>query len=182
MTTNALAPSLAQALCLNDAALTLRIEQADDFSFIAELYADVRHEELAPLPWPGQAKRDFLDAQCRLQRNHYAEHYRGAELLVIERAGTPIGRAYVHATASEIRLMDIALLRAERNHGIGSAIVRRLQEESRNRTARLTLHVEPDNPAQRLYRRLGFVLIEHRGVYDFLGWSPAGTGEGGRIS
>jgi len=32
------------------------------------------------------------------------------------------------------------------------------------------LHVEPDNPAQRLYQRLGFRLIENRGVYDFLGW------------
>ena len=50
MTTSALAPLLAQALRLNDAALTLRIERVDDFSFIAELYADVRREELAPLP------------------------------------------------------------------------------------------------------------------------------------
>jgi len=35
------------------------------------------------------------------------------------------------------------------------------------------LHGEPDNPAQRLYQRLGFRLIEHRGVYDFLGWSAS---------
>ena len=101
-------------------------------------------------------------------------------MLIVERAGTPRGRVYVHATAAEIRLMEIALLPTERNRGIGSAIVRRLQEEARDRGVQLTLHVEPDNPAQRLYRRLGFRLIENRGVYDFLGWSPA-AGESDRI-
>jgi ribosomal protein S18 acetylase RimI-like enzyme len=36
----------------------------------------------------------------------------------------------------------------------------------------VTLHVEPLNPAQRLYRRLGFRLLEDRGVYHFLEWRP----------
>ena len=31
---------------------------------------------------------------------------------------------------------------------------------------------EPNNPALKLYERLGFRLIEERGVYLFLGWMP----------
>jgi hypothetical protein len=35
------------------------------------------------------------------------------------------------------------------------------------------MHVERFNPALRLYERLGFRLVEDRGVYLFLEWQPA---------
>ncbi|MEO8458955.1 MAG: GNAT family N-acetyltransferase [Dokdonella sp.] len=171
-----LAPRLAQALHSFGDSLTLRSEVVADFAFIAELYAEVRNDVLAPVPWPEQAKRDFLSAQCRLQRDHYAKHYVGAEFLVVERmterSSDPIGRIYAHAARAEIRLMDIALLSESRGRGIGTVLVRALQDVATQRGVDLTLHVEPENPAQRLYQRLGFTLIENRGVYDFLGWSP----------
>ena len=166
-----LAPRLAQALHGVDVALGLRPEVATDFDFFAALYAEVRRDELAPVPWSDHAKRDFLVAQCRLQRDHYSKHYVGAEFLIVEESGDPIGRVYAHATHSEIRLMDIALHSESRGRGIGTALVRALQDEAAGRNIDLTLHVEPDNPAQRLYLRLGFALIENRGIYDFLGWS-----------
>ena len=169
------APALAQALTAHFPAVALRAEVEADFAFIADLYAEVRHEELAPVPWPEQAKRNFLDAQCRLQRDHYAKHYSGADCLLILRDGHPIGRVYVHATSAEIRLMDIAVTGSERHAGIGTRIVLTLQDECIRRGADLTLHVEPTNPAQRLYRRLGFRLIENRGIYDFMGWTPPTT-------
>ena len=171
MSETSIAPQLAQVLAAAGSGLGLRVETKNDFACIAAFYAEVRHDELAPLPWPAQAKRDFLDAQCKLQHDHYARHYVGAELLIIERDGKPIGRIYVHATAKEIRLMDIAIQAAERNRGIGTLLVGALQDEASRRGVELTLHVEPANPAQRLYHRLGFRLIENRGVYDFLGWS-----------
>ena len=170
MTKPSIAPQLAQALAAAGGSLGVRVETEDDLDIITALYAEVRHEELAPLPWPDQAKRDFLDAQCRLQRDHYARHYAGAELLIIERGGQPIGRIYVHATATEIRLMEIAVQAAARTLGIGTCMIRALQDEAGRRGVPLTLHVEPANPAQRMYQRLGFQLIENRGVYDFLGW------------
>lgn len=171
MTESSIASLLAQALQARDGGFSFRVETGDDFAFVCDLYAEIRHDEIAPLPWPDQAKRDFLDAQCRLQRDHYARHYVGADLLIIERDGQPIGRLYAHATRKEIRLMDIALRATERNQGIGSLLVRALQAEAQRREVDLTLHVEPGNPAQRMYQRMGFRLIENRGVYDFLGWS-----------
>lgn len=178
---SAIAPLLVRALRDCDRSLTLRVEREDDFEFIAGLYAESRRDELAPVPWPEQAKREFLTAQCRLQRDHYAKHYLGAELMIIERAvdtaahvgahADPIGRIYVHVTKSEIRLMDIALLPVERCRGTGTMLVRALQDEAARQDVDLTLHVEPENRAQNIYRRLGFRLIEQRGIYDFLGWS-----------
>lgn len=176
MTRTPLAILLAQALQDHISGFAVRAEAREDFAFILALYAEIRHDELAPVPWPDQAKREFLHAQCRLQHDHYAKHYGGADLLIIEHDGLPIGRLYVHATNKEIRLMEIALVGSERNHGIGSRLVRALQTEAEQRGVDLTLHVEPANPAQHLYRRLGFRLVENRGVYDFLSWSPLDSG------
>ncbi|WP_313919001.1 GNAT family N-acetyltransferase [Tahibacter sp.] len=165
------ADRLAQALVVHDARLRLREETAQDADFVIALYADTRWEELRPVEWPETAKRDFLAQQSRLQSAHYREHYPGAELLLILRDEVPIGRLYLRAGASEVRLMDIALLGAECGHGIGGVLVRALQAQVQQQGQQLTLHVEPANPAQRLYQRLGFRLIENRGIYDFLGWS-----------
>lgn len=172
MADSSIAPLLAQALRTFDASLALRREAEADFAFLCELFADIRREELAPVPWPEQAKRDFLDSQCKLQRDHYARHYGGADLLLVLDRDTPVGRLYVHATKAEIRLMEIALLRDWRARGIGSLLVRTLLEEAARRGVEVTLHVEPGNPAQRMYHRFGFALVENRGVYDFLRWAP----------
>ncbi len=144
-----------------------------DLPVLQDIYAAVRREELAPVPWTDAAKRAFLDDQCVLQHQHYLKNYPGADLLLVLLDGRPIGRIYVYRTTTEIRLMDIALFDAERGRGIGSALLAEVLDEARRTSRRLTLHVEPDNPAQRLYRRLGFTLIENRGVYDFLGWTPS---------
>ena len=173
MTAATIAALLEQALQSVPGGFALRVERAGDFASVCALYAEFRREELAPVAWPDQAKRDFLDAQCRLQHDHYVANYPGAELLVIVQAAQVIGRIYVHATSREIRLMEIALRERHRNGGIGSALLAALQGEAERRNIPLTLHVEPGNPAQRMYRRMGFRLIENRGVYDFLGWSAS---------
>ncbi len=37
----------------------------------------------------------------------------------------------------------------------------------------VSIHVEKYNPAMRLYRRLGFVTEEDKGVYDLMRWRAA---------
>lgn len=161
--------SLATALqraCLD---IGLHPERDDDLDFLRSLYASVRAQELAPIDWSEERKREFTDAQFGLQRSHYREHYPGAEFLVVEQAGVPIGRFYLCRFAHEIRVMDIVLVEARRNAGIGTRLMRALLGVADAEGRSVTLHVEPNNTAQHLYRRLGFNLIEQRGVYDFLG-------------
>ncbi|QBB71908.1 N-acetyltransferase [Pseudolysobacter antarcticus] len=165
---------LAHGWADSSAALALRNESAADTVFLEALYASVRAEEMRPVPWPDQAKRDFLQQQFQLQHEHYRRVYIGADFLVVEHEGEPIGRIYVYRTPNEIRLMDIALIERMRGGGIGSSLLDALMQEATIKQIQLALHVEPNNPAQRLYQRLGFSLIEDRGVYHFLGWrTPA---------
>ncbi len=154
-------------------AVTLRpIEPADE-TFLCRVYASTRLEELAAVSWSEAEKGAFLQSQFRAQHAYYREHYAGARFDVILVGGVPAGRLYVLPMAEEIRLVDIALLPGFRRGGVGTALLRGLQEEAAAARKPLRIHVEKMNPARRLYERLGFRPIEDRGVYDFFEWRPS---------
>jgi ribosomal protein S18 acetylase RimI-like enzyme len=153
----------------------LRPIEDRDHDFLAGLFAATRAAEFAAVPWDEASKRAFLRQQFQFQHHHYVRHYPGAQLSLIEHEGEPIGRIYISRTAGEIRLMEIALVEAWRNRGLGAALVATLLREAQDSGACVTLHVEPNNPAVRFYQRLGFARIEQRGVHDFMRW-PADAG------
>jgi ribosomal protein S18 acetylase RimI-like enzyme len=161
------------ALAEHGAGWRLREEVAADREFVDALYVALRWDELAPVPWPDAAKQAFLREQSRLQGGHYRAHYPGALLGVLEHDGLPVGRLCLHASPGEYRLMDIALVAEWRRQGLGQCMLRALMGVAAERGKQLTLHVESNNPAQRLYARLGFELREDRGVHHFLAWPPA---------
>jgi ribosomal protein S18 acetylase RimI-like enzyme len=158
--------------------LDLRREAPDrDDAFLDRLYATTRVEELAQTGWSETEVRRFLHEQSRLQRAHYREHYPDAEFLVIVGDDAPVGRLYLDERPGELRLMDIALMPACRGAGRGTALIESIQSLAGQSALAVTLHVEPFNPAARLYRRLGFEVVESRGVYQFMRWqAAAGTG------
>jgi ribosomal protein S18 acetylase RimI-like enzyme len=136
-----------------------------DRPFLVDLYGSVREPELAHVPWDGATKRAFVEQQFAAQDAHYREHYPGATLDVVEVGGEPAGRLYVHRGRSDIRIMDIALAPAFRGRGIGSELLRGLIGEAQASGRRLSIHVEMNNPARRLYERLGFEPAGEQGVY-----------------
>jgi ribosomal protein S18 acetylase RimI-like enzyme len=152
--------------------LFLRAIGTDDLPFLSELYACGRAAELAPVPWSAQQKRDFLQQQFDLQHAYYEKNYPGADRWLIGLDDQRIGRIYIYRSANDIRVMDIALMPDYQRRGIGSALLRELIEEADAMAVTITLHVEADNPAVALYRRLGFEHLEDRGVYQFLGRHP----------
>jgi ribosomal protein S18 acetylase RimI-like enzyme len=95
-------------------------------------------------------------------------------------AGRPAGRLYVARWERELRLVDVALLPEHRGSGLGTALVSRVLAEAADAGKPVTIHVERMNPAQRLYRRLGFTLLEDKGMYLLLEWRPTGTAAGAR--
>lgn len=167
--------AIAAALNADAALWQLRPECDDDVEFVRRLYATTRWEELAAVPWPDEAKRAFLSDQSRLQGVHYRAHYAGAAFHLIERDGVPVGRVYLHASPHEFLLLDIALLPEWRGHGHGGRILAALMQCARVTGRRIILHVENDNPAQRLYARLGFVFVEQQGFHACLAWPSSET-------
>ena len=123
-----------------------------------------------------EQKQAFLLLQFRLQRAHYYAHYPGAEFRIIVGPLGAIGRVCTHRSRSEIRLVDIALLPLYRGCGIGGRCLRSLLTEAAAARQAVTAHVARDNPARRLYERLGFRTVEENGPYQLIVWSAAHPG------
>lgn len=150
--------------------LSLRPALAEDEPFLLSVYASTREDELRLVPWTDAEKESFVRFQFELQHRQYRERFVDGRFDVVCVGDRPVGRLYVHRSAEEIRIVDIALLSSERGRGIGSALLGDLLAESRATGIPVRIHVEKQNPAMSLYTRLGFVPIADRGVYLFMEW------------
>jgi ribosomal protein S18 acetylase RimI-like enzyme len=150
---------------------SLRAAVAADAEFMRDVYVAARWEEMAVTGWPPDLILTFLHDQFRLQTLHYDKHYAEAARLVIECDGAPAGKLLLLDNGTEIRIVDIGFMPACRGRGLGGILVEWTQDIARSlgRTC-VSLHVEPNNPAKRLYHRLGFSVIELRGVYELMEW------------
>lgn len=148
-----------------------------DMPLLNRVYASTREQELRPVPWSDEQKREFLGQQFRAQHIFYQQQFPEADFLVIEYGEDPAGRIYIDRRTDEIRLVDIALLPQWRGSGIGSLLLRELMSEAADRSVPLRIHVEKNNPAMSLYRRLGFQAIEDQGVYDLMEWRDEGNAD-----
>ncbi len=145
--------------------ISLRPIAAEDAPFLYHVYASTRREELAPVPWTEEQKEAFLHMQFTAQHGYYQEHYAAASFDLILCDGKYAGRLYVDRRARELRIVDIALLPAYRNRGIGSRLLSDLIAEASAAGKPVTIHVEHNNPALRLYQRLGFRQVDTSGIY-----------------
>lgn len=139
-----------------------------DREFLLQVYESTRVDEVATLPWSDEQKAAFLRMQAVAQDTDYRRHFGDETYLVVERAGEPIGRMYVHERDGTVRLVDIALLPHWRGRGIGTTLLRDLLADADRRGLRAELHVERWNPARRLYERLGFTVAGEDDVYALL--------------
>lgn len=103
--------------------------------------------------------------QFRARHQHYAIHHADAEDVLILFDGAPIGRELIDRSGAQCCLVDIALLPAYQNRGIGSARLRKLIEHSERDAQTVVLHVDRSSRAQHLYTRHGFTVVADDGVY-----------------
>jgi ribosomal protein S18 acetylase RimI-like enzyme len=154
-------------------AITLRPVGPRDEDILLAVYASTRAEELMLVSWGERQREAFLRHQFTAQAAHYREHYAGASYDVIEVDGEAVGRFYVARWDDEIRVMDIALLPEHRGAGIGTSLLQDVLAEGARTDKKVSIHVEPHNPARRLYERLGFQPVAEHGLYLLLEARPA---------
>ncbi|MGG4443988.1 GNAT family N-acetyltransferase [Brevibacillus fortis] len=87
-----------------------------------------------------------------------------------------VGHLLIDRTENEWHLVDIALLREYRNKGIGSFVMKKLQDEAALQDKPLKLQVMKLNMASRLlYERLGFARTGEYGMHIEMEWSKRGS-------
>ncbi|WP_414439328.1 N-acetyltransferase family protein [Burkholderia sp. 22PA0106] len=152
--------------------MTLHAATPDDDAFLSEVFVSTRREEFKRTGWPPERIDAFLHEQSRLQQTYYREHYPHGCFDVVALDGQPVGRLY-HAwrpaqLGDEVRVIDIALLPARRGAGLGTRLMHAVVAEAAAQGLPVSLSVEPDNPVQSLYQRLGFQKTGSTGVYDLM--------------
>jgi ribosomal protein S18 acetylase RimI-like enzyme len=157
--------------------IALRKASSEDEQFLANLYRDVRREEVSAWGWPTAQEERFLQMQLDAQRRSYQASFPGAVDNIILMEDAPIGRMMVGEEASGLHLIDIALLSAYRNRGIGSLLLHDLLQECRTNRCVLRLHVRHESAAVRFYQRLGFHQTGTDLVYARMEWSPQSRAE-----
>jgi ribosomal protein S18 acetylase RimI-like enzyme len=149
-----------------------------DEPFLYALYASTRAEELAAWGWTSAQQERFLQLQFRAQQQHYAAYPDTVHWIIEQQSPSspaqqlrqPLGRLLLSFLPDEIRLVDVALLPDYRGQGLGAALVGWVQAQASAEGKAVRLHVTPDNPARRLYERLGFTLLEDRQSHLLLEW------------
>ena len=157
----------------DEPALALRTAGDHDYEFFGRVFASTRAEEHAPLPWTDEQKRAFLAQQFAAQSAHYAEHYADASIDVILVDGEQAGRLIVARRERAILIVDIALLPEHRSRGVGTRLLGSLVDEAEASGRKLSIYVEMNNPARRLYERLRFRPVGEEGVYLRMERDPA---------
>jgi len=152
--------------------VSLRPVTDEDREFLLALYGSTREAELAQLPWDAEQRDAFVRMQFAAQTASYHGANPDASFDVVEVAGEPVGRLSVDRRAEMVHVIEISVAPGFRGAGIGSGLLRRLQDEAAASSRGVSVYVEVHNPAQRLYERLGFVPVAEVGVHRLLEWRP----------
>ncbi|MDX8392526.1 MAG: GNAT family N-acetyltransferase [Mariprofundaceae bacterium] len=151
--------------------VSLRPVADTDLPFLFEIYASTR-SDIAMLDWPDEEKKQLLQLQFYAQNSYYINQFKTASFDLICKDKLAIGRFYVHRREQEIRVIDIALLPQYQGQGIGSGLLRALIDEADELDLPVSIHVQQNNPALHLYRRLGFEYVRLEGIHELMTRPP----------
>jgi ribosomal protein S18 acetylase RimI-like enzyme len=141
----------------------LRPAAEGDIEFAWRLYEQLmRRRTEALIPWRAERQREVIDSALR-----------SGGMEMITAGGEVIGWLHVHDNTDGIDLHQIYLAPAHQRGGIGADILKRLQQRAAALGRPLRLNVLVNNPARRLYERLGFRIERSDAMKHYMTWTAA---------
>jgi GNAT superfamily N-acetyltransferase len=146
--------------------------QPGDLDFVKLIYRSTR-DDLSQLDAEDEFIDILIEQQFQAQAHSYEQEFPSATHLIIEHQAQSVGRLILDFGSDSLNILDVALSRDMRGRGLGSHLLRGLQEAAVRVGAPLHLSVDPANVgAHRLYLQLGFVQIGTMGLNFKLEWNP----------
>jgi ribosomal protein S18 acetylase RimI-like enzyme len=145
---------------------TIRAATAADAPFLWEMLYQALHVPLGQSPFP----REILQQP---EINQYLADWGRPDdfAWIAESEAQPVGAAWTRLLKQGYGFVDeltpeltVAVLPEYRGCGIGSKLLATLIAHARNHYPALSLSVSADNPAARLYQRLGFETLGRAGT------------------
>ncbi|MEW6210944.1 MAG: GNAT family N-acetyltransferase [Acidobacteriota bacterium] len=149
--------------------ITIRPLTPEDQSFLWEMLYEALYVPEGGEPFP----RSIVNLP---EISRYAEGWGKSDdtgLVAVDENDQPIGAAWIRLMTSGNRgygyvddttpELSIAVAPRYRGRGVGTKLLVRLFEQTENRYRAISLSVSSDNPAVRLYLRLGFEVVTKNG-------------------
>jgi GNAT superfamily N-acetyltransferase len=130
----------------------LRAALALDEPFLLGLFSERKRAELAVAGWPEPVLEALVGQQAAL----WLHARLSLEILVLEHEGRPVGSMVLAREAAGLRLVELVTAAAERRKGFARAALSILLRRADEAGQDLVLLAERGNPAEGLYRALGF--------------------------
>lgn len=139
----------------------LRPATAGDLEFAWRLYERLMKARTeALIPWRAERQREVIEGALR-----------SGGMEMITAGGKSIGWIHVNDNADGIDLHQIYLVPAQQRRGIGTDILKHLQARAAALGRPLRLNVLVNNPARRLYERLGFRIERSDTMKHYMTWT-----------
>jgi ribosomal protein S18 acetylase RimI-like enzyme len=149
----------------------LKPANPEDYGLALELYLTTMQPYTAKLMTWDDSKR----------RRSFATQWNVDDAVVIVVGGSDAGWAQIKEFPSEILLQQIFVAPAHQRQGIGTETIRQLLARFGKKRKPIVLTVLKNNPARRLYERLGFSVVGEIGV-KFVMRRDAATCHGNPLS
>ena len=155
-----------------DNLISLRPATTEDGEFLLAVFKSSRGDDLRELGWDEDRIGEFLGMQFEAQQRLDQNEYQRADEQIVLCEQQSAGRLMVERRDHEIRCVEVALVPAHRNTGIGTFLIRQLQDEARLANKPLRLGVIRFSRAVSLFERLGFVRTSETGTHFQMEWLP----------
>ncbi|MBM7647793.1 ribosomal protein S18 acetylase RimI-like enzyme [Bacillus ectoiniformans] len=149
------------------------ISPGEDGDFLFQLYASSRQNEVLLWGWSEEMTGQFLKMQYMAQLRSYVMQYGDVDTKLIYCDGDRVGRLLLSSDENKLRILDITIHPEYQNKGIGTFILKEMMETACVNQQSVRLSVLNGNPAQRLYERLGFVVVEDGDIYCKMEWKDS---------
>lgn len=154
-------------------AITLRPSGPADADFEFALFRSGHGPASLEATLGPEAASALIAMQFRARDATWSAHGAAVERSIICVGADDVGSLALAETAGELRLLDVVVSDGNRGGGVGSAVVKLLQERARSRCLPLRLHVLHSNaPARRFYVRAGFAETGRDATHAELEWRP----------
>lgn len=142
--------------------ISLRPGQPDDYDFAIALYLESTKPLLVAL--------GLWDENRVVDR--FWDGFKPENVQVICSNGANVGWMQISESPDGLRVHQIHLIDAIRNHGIGTRLIERILDRARNNGSKVALNVIRGNPAIALYDRLGFRVVGEDDEKLYMRWEP----------
>lgn len=144
--------------------IQVRLMTEADEAFVYRLFSLVCDEQQGLAYLPESQREPLVQMQYRARAQSYKAAYPEAMYQIIEFEGQPAGYHVVAEQDEQIVLVDVAVLPEFRRRGICTHMLQMYRTKAQQEGKVSVLHVFKMNPAQHLYARLGFEIVQDCGM------------------